>query len=956
MSRVGGMPGRRVRAYAFTAVTTAVVLLFAMAEWATERLVSGHSRAVSTAIEVSIVLVAALVFRPIHQRVEGFIEAAFYRRKHLALAALAKFRRELTSFNDSSQLLRRVVEAIEHHLGASESAVYLRREDFRAEVSSFDVPAEPVATDDALVVRLRSTGSPVRLRPLKSAVLGTHAFPMTVAGELVGILALQYADDFDAEELQMLTGLAQDLAVAVAALDPTLRRARVVPNNIPANLPVLVGRDCEIAELEAALAQFRLLTITGPGGVGKTCLAQQCAANAIARHQHGAWFVNLAPIADGKLVAASILSALDASSPGPCDDVERLVEYLRPRDLLLVLDNCEQLLTAVAPLITQILAQCAGVCVLATSREILHLDGEHVYRLAPLRIEEAVELFSQCAGALSPGYDAQANVDTVRSICERLDGIPLAIELAAARVRALSVDDIADHLHERFQLLTGGARGALPRQQTLSATIEWSYDLLTEEEQSLFLRLATFRGTFSLGAAAAVCSQGGRCDEFHVLDVLTSLADKSLLTVTVGIATRYGLLESVREFALKKAVEQHAASIAAQHHAAYFAQLAAQAYHEFDSRLPEGWLDRLAPDIDNFRAALVWTLEGPGDRAAGAQLAADCGPVFLRLELLREGLRWCVAANRVPNLPPATLGRIEYVASMMYNNLNESLNALECAKRAVEAYKQSSDERGTIRALSQVAQLHARSKDFSEARAPAEEAIRRGRELGEPRILIAVLRRCAFALPQSEITTARAYYMEALDLARSARDRDETCLVLSWWAYDEAATGAFDRAIELATEAMQLADRDSEKVLENQLATWLLALGRFEAAAPHARNGLSLALEAKHEQLTALGIAFCAPIHAQHDPREAATLFGYAEKQLDDLGWSPAADDCAAFNNVAAAISAHLPHDDFDALRERGATLNEEEALRLILPTLALGRKRSYVPVGGGNAVRTLLI
>jgi len=354
----------------------------------------------------------------------------------------------------------------------------------------------------------------------------------------------------------------------------------------------------------------------------------------------------------------------------------------------------------------------------------------------------------------------------VRRICKHLDGIPLAVELAAARVRALSVDEIEAHLHERFRLLTGGARTALPRQQTLAATIEWSYDLLTPEEQSLFCRLASFRGSFSLAAAAAVCAQGGECDEFHVLDVLTSLVDKSLVNVTVALETRYRILESVREFALKKAVEQNAAAIAAHHHAVFFASLAARAYHEFDTRLPEGWLDRLVPDIDNFRAALVWTLEGPGDRVTGAQLAADCGPVFLRMELLREGLRWCEAARHVSAAAPGTAGRTEYVASMMYNNLGESRNALACAETAVTLYRQSADERGTIRALSQVAQLYARLKRYDDAEIPAGEAIRRARSLGEPRVLTGVLRRCAYALASNQIETARRYYAEGLEIAR----------------------------------------------------------------------------------------------------------------------------------------------------------------------------------------------
>ena len=946
-----------MRAYAYTLVTTAVVLVFALAEWATERYVSEHSRAASTAIEIAIVLVLAIVFRPIHQRVETAVEAAFYKRKHHALTALAKFRRELSSFGSGEQLLRRVVEAVEHYLEASATAVYLHRDVFRAEASSFEIPAEPVPTDDPLIVRLKSSGAPADPALLKSSVAGTQAFPMTVAGELVGFLAVQSRHGaYDADETQMLAGLAQDLAVALVALEPMLRRARSTPNNIPANLPALVGRERELAEIQAALAQSRLVTIAGAGGVGKTCLALQCAAQAVPQHEHGAWFVNLAPITDGTLVAPAMLAALEAGGADAGDDLSRLVEHLRARDALVVIDNCEQVVAHVAEIVAQLLAQCPRVTMLATSRELLHLDGEQVYRLGPLRTEDAVDLFSARAAAVSPEYAFEEHAAAVRAICEHLDGIPLAIELAAARVRALSVEEIAERINERFRLLTGGARTAQPKAQTLEAAIEWSYGLLTEEEQSLFCRLATFRGSFSLSAAAAVCVQDGKCDEYHVLDVLTSLADKSLLIVTVALATRYRMLETIREFAAKKAAQSAAGAVASQHHAAYFANLAAQAYHEFDTRLPQGWLDRLTPDIDNLRAALVWTLEGPGDRRMGAQLAADSGPIFLRMQLLGEGLRWCEAARSVPELPPAAAGRIEYIASMMYNNLNETRKALGCAERAVSFYELSDDERGAIRALSQLAQLLTRAKRLDEAQSPAREAIRRARLLGEPRVLISVLRRCAFALPQGEIEEARRYYSEALELARSIADPEEACLVLSWWAYDEAACGDLERAIDLATQASRCADRDSEKVLETQLTTWMLALGRIDEAAPHARKALQLAVEVEHDNLTALGIAYCAVFHASHDAREAATAFGYAKSRLEQLDWEPESDDRLAFDTAARAIRDRLPDGEFDELVQRGVSWSRDDALRALEPTSALGRIGHNTAVAAGNRVGALLI
>ena len=861
MSKAGPAIGRRIRAYVFTGVTTAIVLLFALAEWGTERFVADRSRAASTAIEIAIVLAATLLFRPVHQRVEAAVEAAFYRKKRQALESLAKFRRELTSFNDARQLLRRVIEAIDRDLDAQACAVYLRRDVFRAEASSFDTPADNVDLDDPLAIRLQSTGAPAQPAMLKSSARGTHAFPMTAAGDLVGFLlvhAEQGGDD--AEEIQMLSGLAQDLAVALVALDPSLRVHKpAVPNNIPVDLLPLIGRERELAEIKAALAHSRLVTLTGSGGMGKTRIALQCAADAIAQHEHGAWFINLAPITDGALISATMLAALNAGSTEGGSDTSRLVEYLRSRDAFIVVDNCEQIIGDAAALIAQLRAHCPRIAILATSRELLHLDGEQVYRIEPLRLEAAVELFAKRASAISPGFDVDQSVDTMRSICERLDAIPLAIELAAARVRTLSVGEISSRLHERFQLLTSPDRSAVPRRQTLAAMIQWSYDLLTPEEQSLLRCLSIFRGTFSLAAATAVYA-GGTANEYRVLDLLTSLADKSLVTVKLALATRYALLETIREFAAQKSAGEGEAMTAATRHAEHFAAVAAQAYRDFDTRVPPGWLDRLAPDIDNFRAALEWTLVGLGDRHIGAQMAADCGVIFLRLGLLTEGLRWCERALRVADVPMATIGRVEYVASMMHNNSLASARALDAAQRAAASYRQSSDERGLIRALSQTAYQFARASRFEEAHAAAAEAIQRARDSGDPNILVAVLRRCASSLPPEAIAQARELFDEALTSARGTQRTDEVCHVLQWWASSEGAAGSYERAIELLKQALAFADIDVQKYIESDLACCALASGSVEMAEPHARRALALALDSQHPVLAALAIGYCAPV------------------------------------------------------------------------------------------------
>jgi len=284
-----------------------------------------------------------------------------------------------------------------------------------------------------------------------------------------------------------------------------------------------------------------------------------------------------------------------------------LVESLRSRRLLLVLDNCEHLIGAASEFAETLLRSCPEVRFLVTSREALGIAVETAWRVPSLSVPddgsapavdrvreyEAVQLFETRAQASDPGFQITPdNAAAVVQVCRRLDGIPLAIELAAARVRVLGVDEILSHLHERFRLLTNAERTALPRQQTLGALIQWSYDLLGEEERSLFRRLSAFRGSFALEAASAVSAGDGARDDYRALDLLTSLADKSLLTVRTGLLTRYRLLETIREFAAQKAAEKAETAVAARRHAAHFAAVAQRAYREFDTSMPDDWLER----------------------------------------------------------------------------------------------------------------------------------------------------------------------------------------------------------------------------------------------------------------------------------------------------------------------------------------------------------------------------
>ena len=363
----------------------------------------------------------------------------------------------------------------------------------------------------------------------------------------------------------------QLLHPALAADFPALRSLDnpALPNNLPQQLTSFIGRGKELAEIRALLGGTRLLTLTGAGGSGKSRLSLQAAADVLDQYEGGVWFVKLASLTDPALVPQTVADALGVSEEAGKASVRTLTDWLRPRRLLLVLDNCEHLIAACAALAAELLRACPGVHLLASSREPLGVAGEQAYRVPSLSLPdpkkgetavalsqyEAVSLFIERARAVRADFAVtDANAPAVAQVCFRLDGIPLAIELAAVRVRSLSVEDINARLNDRFRLLTGGARDMLPRQQTLRALIDWSYDLLTEQEKTLLRRLSVFAGGWTLAAAEAVGpgegATGGVIEDWEVLDLLTSLVDKSLVVYEEGAdgGARYRLLETIRHY------------------------------------------------------------------------------------------------------------------------------------------------------------------------------------------------------------------------------------------------------------------------------------------------------------------------------------------------------------------------------------------------------------------------
>jgi len=499
---------------------------------------------------------------------------------------------------------------------------------------------------------------------------------------------------------------ASDLIADLRALkhqtDPAVTRAVIadVPrHNLPAQLTSFVGRRQNIDEIGRLLVTTRLLTLTGAGGCGKTRLALQVASGLIDDFRDGAWWVDLAPLSDPDLVTHSVASAFKVQEGPSRLLIDGLCDYLRSRHVLLVLDNCEHLIGACAQLAESLLLASPGSRILATSRESLGLPAETVWRVPSLSVpaslaastetaeqSEAVGLFIDRATAVAPTVVlSEANASLVGAICRRLDGIPLAIELAAARMNVLSVEQIYDRLNDRFRLLTGGSRTAVARQRTLEATVDWSYNLLSKIERRFFCRLSVFVGGWTLEAAETICA-GGAIKKALVLDLLSNLVNKSLVSSeddATGVR-RYRLLETVRQYAREHLLRSGEASRVRNRHLAFYLALARRAEPQLTRADQGSWLTQLQHDHDNLRSALEWSVAGPDRRQDAMELAGALFWFWLKRGYLDEGRQWlqrglALDATNAPGLRAKALVGLAHMMwfqgdhASMLQQLEESL-------------------------------------------------------------------------------------------------------------------------------------------------------------------------------------------------------------------------------------------------------------------------------------------
>ncbi len=734
---------------------------------------------------------------------------------------------------------------------------------------------------------------------------------------------------------------------------PRLKSVDALPNNLPVQLTSFIGREQDMAEVKRLLAQSRLVTLLGAGGAGKTRLAIQVAADLLEVYPDGVWLVELAPIVEPALVPQTVASALDLREPAR-EATDALVDFLRPKSLLLVIDNCEQVLSASADLCAHLLRQCPHVRILTTTRETLAIAGEATYRVPPLPLPDpqhplspdtinqyaAMRLFMERAVLVHPGFQVTTgNVKTIADICRRLDGIPLAIELAAARVKVLSVEQIAARLEDRFRLLTGGTRTGLPHHQTLRAAMDWSYDLLPEDERALFRRLAVFAGSFSLEAAEQVCAGEGLA-ETAVLDLVAKLVDKSLVVTEDAAAgeVRYEQLETVRQYALNRLIESGDTEAVRSRHRDFFLHLAEQAEPKLFGPEQKVWLDRLEAEHDNFRTALEWSRTDPGSVETGLRLAGALWWLWEVRGYWTEGRQWLtnVLARAIDSSTEAHVKALNAAGALAMRQ-GDAAKAAELARKSLALSRELGDKRGAASCLVILGIYACILEDYKQAEALGGESLSLSREVGDRwGTAWAKLTLGLVARAERDYAKATTLLEESLALSRAMGHQwsiADVTLHLGLIARDQ---GDLERAAALFEEAIaifrQLGDKSFIAYSQLNLGTIASAMGEFGRAGTLYREALAVRKDLGDKR----GIATCVMALAcvaagSAQSRRAAVLFGAAEAMREATGASIPVYFRSEHDRQVAAASAGLGEAAFKTAWAEGRALPAAPAVEFAL-------------------------
>jgi len=643
---------------------------------------------------------------------------------------------------------------------------------------------------------------------------------------------------------------------------PVIKTLDTFPHNLPLQLTSFIGREKEILQVKRLLLGDRFVTLTGPGGTGKTRLSLQVAVELLELFPDGVWLVELASLADPLLVPHTIAATLEVRESSGRSIITVLTDYLYNKEMLLILDNCEHLLSASAQIVTTLLQACPNLCVIATSREALDIPGEMAFRVPSLSVPDArhippietltqyesIRLFVERAEAIQPNFAlTNANASSVAQICHRLDGIPLAIELAVARVKMMPVEQVITRLDNRFRLLTGGSRTALPRHQTLQALIDWSYDLLSGAERTLLQRLSIFAGGWTLEAAEMICA-GEEIARDDILDLLTQLVNKSLVIPDsdLDVEGRYHLLETIRQYARERLMETGGGEKIRERHLAYYQELTEQAEPELRGRNQVTWLDRLEKEVDNIRAALEWALD------VNVEASLQSASALLWFWHIRsrksEGIDWLERALSVeipePDGAPLPLKRallrgkaFNVIGSLLVMHGNpERGEAFSEKSLTIHQKLGSAGRQGIAHALWNLAQGSAHRENIDEAQELSEKGLALYRELNDKFGIAQCLDNLgSHRLMKGDYQQAKMIWEEDLALRKELGDKDGiawtlTCLgELAFWQ------GDLEQARTLYAESQnvfrEVGNQWAVSMTISGMGSIVLAQGNFEQAA-----------------------------------------------------------------------------------------------------------------------------
>jgi predicted ATPase/DNA-binding SARP family transcriptional activator len=768
---------------------------------------------------------------------------------------------------------------------------------------------------------------------------------------------------------------------------------RDTPHNLPMQMTTFISREREQAEIVGLLATTRLLTLIGPGGCGKTRLALEAATELLLEYPDGVWLVALASLADPALVPLVVAAVFGVSEAPGRTIIASLTSALQRKKALLLLDNCEHLIDACAQLCDVLLPACPSLRLLATSREPLHIAGEVTWPVPALALPDpqqvppldvlvdypAVQLFIDRARAVLPSFAVtEQNAASVAGVCSRLDGLPLAIELAAAHVRALTPQQLASRLADRFRFLVGGSRTAASRQQTLKATLDWSYDLLSERERTVYQRLAVFAGGFSLEAAEIV-GGGDGINEAEILAIVTQLVDKSLVLMEEQRgAARYHLLETIRQYGLERMAESTEVILVRRRHARFFLELVEVAEPELHGGQQATWLERLEREHDNLRNALTWCVEAAdtADNEVGLRLARALAWFWRVRGHLTEGRRWFEAVlekarvvEQSPNLAKtlASAGAFavfqgdyrvaqswleasERLArergdkhslayALVWHSFAEVFQGNFTAVRALESesrmlFREQGDRWGLALALMLAGLPAAETGDYAMAHARFAESLALFRALGDTwGIADTTVNLANVAYRQGNYAAARAQLADVLALEQEKPDRWIFVRALSLLGEVARAQGDYATAAAACAESVVVA---KELGLQATIVAWSLrslgyttcAEGDTGRAAAHFAESLALFQtgEAKLGIASCLvGLAMVASMDGQ--PGRAVCLLGAAAGLLDALRGMLAPADASDYERTVAGLHDQLSTEDFAVFWAEGQALTLEQAI-----------------------------